>query len=940
MPRGRPPKLPVIGRPTRSHDKVVDGQRDCEPIRSPGTAILGDFLDKSTSRQRPSPATASKVTDAPSTSLNVTQVSSTSIPTPVIPATSTSTKKPYIQALKSSSKGMALSFVEGLNKEVVIDEEDIASEVDYWSCTLVGTVMGRQTSIVKLNSLVSKHWNHITTPEVLYFSRGWYCFRFLCKEDMESVQLDSWNINGYPLVFKPWSPTVAEELSVVISVPVWVLFPNLDPCFWSQSALSKVASFVGRPICTDEPTTNKSKIAFARILVEVDLSQDLPKGMCRYPNIEYEWVPHFCHTCKKIGHTQDRCNRNKPKQVYKPKLVEPAVVVPVVSKVQDEEGTADTVVSPLANKYSALVIEVPVTVCIGVEQEAIHEVGQCIGKIYGDRLRYFSMGHQIPWACLGDFNVSLSADERLGCFAFLPAGVSDHSPILMNVNPPVRDCVHQGWQLNTHGGRIYSLFCKLRNLRKDLKALHCSEFSGLKTRVAVARDKLNDCQIQIQASPLNTLLLAQEKECIQVYTKLKQAEMRVLNQTAKVKHLQLSDQNSKYFYAHLKSRKLRNTIGVIEDTQGTLHTGHTQALFAQQTLNTFEPLIAPVTHQEIKEALFSIYKDKSPRVDVLAFFEKGPMPRAANSTVITLIPKTDSPKTVVDFRPISCCTVYYKTVSKILANRMKHVLGEIIGLEQAAFIKRRDLFDNSMLAHELAFRYNRSLISPRCILKIDIKKAFDSVHWGFLDDCLRLFQFPPQFIKWILACVTTSHISLNINGINEGFFPGKRGLRQGDPLSPYLFTICMEVLSRLLRNLPVAPDFFYHPKCVKIHLTHLVFADDLLVFTRGDLPSVRAVKSCLEQFASYSGLRANPMKMSLYLGGVLPSLKALILSATGFVEGSFPVKYLDIPLFHARLTEPMFAPLLDKIKTLIGHWATNSLSYAGRTHLLIRSSLG
>ncbi|XP_074314377.1 uncharacterized protein LOC141649590 [Silene latifolia] len=141
----------------------------------------------------------------------------------------------------------------------------------------------------------------------------------------------------------------------------------------------------------------------------------------------------------------------------------------------------------------------------------------------------------------------------------------------------------------------------------------------------------------------------------------------------------------------------------------------------------------------------------------------------------------------------------------------------------------------------------------------------------------------------------------------------------------------MEVLSRLLRNLPVAPGFSYHLKCVKIHLTHLVFAADLLVFTRGDVPSVQAVKACLDLFASYSGLRANPMKTSLYFGGVPPSLKALILSATGFVEGSFPVKYLGIPLFHARLTEPMFAPLLDKIKSLIGHWATNFPSYAGRT---------
>ncbi|XP_074289431.1 putative mitochondrial protein AtMg01250 [Silene latifolia] len=111
-----------------------------------------------------------------------------------------------------------------------------------------------------------------------------------------------------------------------------------------------------------------------------------------------------------------------------------------------------------------------------------------------------------------------------------------------------------------------------------------------------------------------------------------------------------------------------------------------------------------------------------------------------------------------------------------------------------------------------------------------------------------------------MGCITSTHFSININGRAEGFFPGKRGLRQGDPLSPYLFVLSMEILSRLLRHLPSYPGFSYHPKCVKLNLTHLVFADDQLVFTRGDVPSVVAVARCLEVFAGYSGLQANPFK--------------------------------------------------------------------------------
>ncbi|XP_074291417.1 uncharacterized protein LOC141618208 [Silene latifolia] len=185
-----------------------------------------------------------------------------------------------------------------------------------------------------------------------------------------------------------------------------------------------------------------------------------------------------------------------------------------------------------------------------------------------------------------------------------------------------------------------------------------------------------------------------------------------------------------------------------------------------------------------------------------------------------------------------------------------------------------------------------------------------------------------------MACVTTTHYSLSINGSIEGYFPGKRGLRQGDPLSPYLFVICMEILSRLLRKLPTHPGFSYHPKCVKLNLTHLVFADDLLVFTRGDLPSVLAVASCLNTFAGYSGLIANPMKTCLYFGGVPQHLKQLILQETHFTEGDFPFRYLGLPLHTSRLTNAMYYPLLEKIRARILHWANHYLSYAGKIQLI------
>ncbi|XP_074293049.1 uncharacterized protein LOC141619947 [Silene latifolia] len=232
------------------------------------------------------------------------------------------------QFSNASNQGMPLSYVQPKkDMEIEIDESDVIEEVEYWRNTLVGTVMGRQTTLDHMQSLVTKSWNHVVTPEVLYFAKGWFYFRFASEEDCEKIMNDSWNMNGFPLILKNWSTTVVEELHAAPLVPVRVKFPHLDPCLWSSKGLSKVASFVGRPICADEFTTNKSKLAFARILIEVDLSKDLPTSVSfKTPfrgrveqKIEYEWLPYFCQACRRIGHTKDKCRAGMQSKVYRAK---------------------------------------------------------------------------------------------------------------------------------------------------------------------------------------------------------------------------------------------------------------------------------------------------------------------------------------------------------------------------------------------------------------------------------------------------------------------------------------------------------------------------------------------------------------------------------------------------------------------------------------------
>ena len=182
-------------------------------------------------------------------------------------------------------------------------------------------------------------------------------------------------------------------------------------------------------------------------------------------------------------------------------------------------------------------------------------------------------------------------------------------------------------------------------------------------------------------------------------------------------------------------------------------------------------LCTDVTEQEIYEALQSIGSDKAPGIDgynalffkhtwkivkkdvitaVTQFFTTGKLFKPFNCTLVSLIPKVQSPKTVKEFRPIACCTVIYKIISKVITKRMHDVMSDIICESQAGFIPGRKIADNIILAHEMVKAYTRKNISPRSMMKIDLQKAYDSVEWSFLEQVMGGLGFPDMFIQWVM----------------------------------------------------------------------------------------------------------------------------------------------------------------------------------------------
>ena len=270
-------------------------------------------------------------------------------------------------------------------------------------------------------------------------------------------------------------------------------------------------------------------------------------------------------------------------------------------------------------------------------------------------------------------------------------------------------------------------------------------------------------------------------------------------------------------------------------------------------------------------------------VAIQSFFASGNLLKEINHASISLVPKVPNPSKLSDYRPISYCKMIYKCISKVIANRLKRVLPTLIDEAQSVFIQGRNISDNIFMAQELLRNYHRKDTPPRCAIKADIQRAFDTVRWEFLLDMLDILGFPPTFIRWIGACITTPRFSININGELADFFSSSWGLRQGDPIFPYLFVIARDALALILQK-KISEDeaFSYHWRCEASRTTHICFADDLILFCGGSIHAATLIKRSLDTFFLCSGMEANCSKSVVLVAGDNPhfGMELLIYLAT------------------------------------------------------------
>ena len=324
--------------------------------------------------------------------------------------------------------------------------------------------------------------------------------------------------------------------------------------------------------------------------------------------------------------------------------------------------------------------------------------------------------------------------------------------------------------------------------------------------------------------------------------------------------------------------------------------------------------------------------------EVKAFLNGGTMPKGWNETTVVLIPELQNPERLKDLRPISLCNVVYKIAFKVLSIRLKVILPEVISLNQSAFVPGRLITDNILLAYELThyLQTKKSGSDGYAAVKLDMSKAYDRVEWSFLEKMLLKLGFHDNWVQVIMKCVSTVTYRIKVNGeLSDEIIPN-RGLRQGDPLSPYLFLICAEAFSCLLGAAEGNGELSGVKICQHVpSINHLLFADDSLLLLKVDEWSATHLQNILSLYEDCSGQTINKDKSSVMFSKNTKSFeKNQFMASLGITTVAQNEKYLGLPMYMGRSKKRTFEYLKERVWKRLQEWKEKLLSKAGKEVLI------
>ncbi|KAA3460126.1 reverse transcriptase [Gossypium australe] len=595
---------------------------------------------------------------------------------------------------------------------------------------------------------------------------------------------------------------------------------------------------------------------------------------------------------------------------------------------------------------------------------------------------------------------ALANDDWISAFPHslvyhLPRIKSDHRPILLKTNPELsaprgrpfrflagwtkhanfKDLVSNRWRYSGNMAETLS------NFTSYAKEWNRSTYGYIGTRKKQLLKSLGTIQKALDQSNSRRLANLEMEVRDELESVLNHEEL-LWRQKARCDWLQFGDRNTKFFHNRTMQRRKFNRIMAIRISDGEWCSE--QETLREEAVKFFEDLYGecsepisdipsnifpslkeqdidflkkPILNDEIKKALFDMAPLKAPGSDgyhaiffqsqwdlvggavcewVQGIFAGNKIEEELNNTLIVLIPKKDHPEDFSQFRPISLCSVLYKLVMKVIANRLKVVFPNFISPEQAGFIAGRNISDNVIIAQEVIHSMrSRKTGKNWMAIKLDLEKAYDRISWEFIHVSLVAAGIPESLRKVIMNAISSSTMQILWNGVPSRPFKPVRGIRQGCPLSPYLFVLCMEWLGNCIRH-EMGKGRWQPIRLARSgpDLSHLFFADDLVIFGKAEMSQAQTLKDILRRFCNLSGHRISSRKSNIFFSkGVDTILEDQISQFFGFQKVLNLGKYLGVPLLHDRVTKSTLNFVIDKVRSKLQNWDARKLSLAGRITL-------
>ncbi|GJV77614.1 hypothetical protein Tco_1509198 [Tanacetum coccineum] len=804
-------------------------------------------------------------------------------------------------------------------------------------------------------------------------------------EEVSSRVLENgpWLIHLVPLILNVWTPNAKLKKDEITSIPIWVKLYNVPIVAYSEVGLSLITTQLGKPIMLDGYTSNMcvnswGRNSYARALIEVSAKTMLLDSIVvaiPFPNDDDGFMevkrkggkgkqsikPNVYRAINKSTNEKGKPSNTKatstdfsqPKTNIDP-LHKAGHISKQASNVDGSVWKENDIHGTVEDDDSKEVEENPDimdVVVVSLEDQVIHTYilfkadkkelfcsfiyahnrYQHRRILWNNLIHHMSYVYNRPWCLLGNFNASLHIDDKSVGSSYVDTAMRDFQDCIKaievadvncsglrftwNQNPRGEDGVlkkidrimanlefnelfvgssalFQPYRTSDHSPAILRIplnsVIKPRLFKFTNVLVHNPRFKEIVSigniieNVKRLRHELDEVQRALDADPHNVEIREEEAAYLQAFNDALIVEERFLKQKAKVEWLKSGDANSTYFHKVVKSHVSRNLIDSVTTSSG-----------------------ARVDGDQVPIAFIDHYMAFLGQLGVTIPLLNNNLFCTKHSTV------------VVDYM--------FHAVSD------QEISWDIIAEDVIKALK--EFFINGVLLKEL----NHMIIT--LIPKVDIQKAYDTVNWAFLKEVLIGFGFHPRMVGWIMECVTSTSYSMCINGNLHGYFKGKRGLRQGDPMSPYLFTLVMEVLTLMLHHRVRESDSFtYHRYYSDLNIINLCFVDDLFLFAHGDANLARVIMDSLEEFKNVSGLTPSLPKSTTYFCNVLNYVKLDILSILPFEEGKLLVKYLGVLLVSFRLIFRDCTELVEKVRERIRDCKNKFLSFAGRVQL-IRSVL-